>query len=411
MPKPKQYELKPKFNANGKQLKPEKRWMIKGYLGLDPKTGLDKYTTLRGYETAQEARDAFETAVYEFKHGMNQVSGKSVPTVQEAYDMWYPIHKVQVRAATRKSIDQQFRLHILPAFGKYLINQLTLLDIQPWLNDLTQQYRSASVILGRLKLLMEFAGTMGWITVNPTQMARVPHNLMPKTKHPENNLYTTEELKAFSAALDQEAANNGLLGIERRAFFRVLISTGVRRGEAEALTWDNIDFANKTISITKTAIPKLKGENEETNELTGAPKTKNGFRTLRVGDDVLSVLMQWRNAGYKAPTGNWVFTSTHAPHTRISYTVPEFWMGRICKDYKLRRITVHGLRHTKATLMAEDNINPADIAGTLGHANAKFTMEHYVHNTQAGINNASDKYDELLEKTIWSQSGHKHETA
>ncbi|WP_407895059.1 tyrosine-type recombinase/integrase [Lacticaseibacillus sp. N501-2] len=401
----KKYKLKPKKSIDGKTLKPEERWMVKGYLGIDPKTGLDKYTTLRGFETKRSASDAYEDAVYEFKHGKYEKVVK--PTIREAYEMWFPLHKDLVRPSTQQSIQQQFRLHILPEFGDYFVDQLTLLDIQPWLNRLNQKYRSVSVIFGRLKLLMKFCGSMGWITNDPTSMATVPRTNKAKSNHPDNNFYSIEELNLFSAALDREAQTGGKQGIERLAFFRVLISTGMRCGEAQALTWDDVNFSARTISINKTALPDY-GEGEH----VGEPKTKNAYRTLKVGEDVLRALMLWRNNSKPSADGRrWIFVTQYGKCKRVGHELPKYWIKGICKRNNLRRITLHGLRHTKATLMVEANINPADIAGTLGHANPEFTMSYYVHNTQDGINNASDEYEKLLQKVIWSKSGHKNENS
>lgn len=400
----KKYKLKPKKSIDGKTLKPEERWMVKGYLGIDPKTGLDKYTTLRGFTSKKSAADGYDDAVYEFKHGLRQATPKR-PTIREAYESWYPMWKDTVRPATQRDAKQNFEHHIIPDFGDYFVDQLTPMDIQPWVNKLCRKFVTGPTIFGRLKMLLKFAGGMGWITINPAAMITIPHDRKRTSNHAQNNVYSIDELQQFSDALDREATALGTPAIMRRAFFRVIISTGVRRGEAIALTWDDVNFRDKTISITKTVLPKYNGVPES----IGEPKTDHGNRLLKVGDDVLGSLMQWRNRQEPNAADNWVFTSRWEQHPRISYLLPQRWMELICERNNLRYITVHGLRHTKATLMAEDDISATDIAGTLGHSNSKFTVEHYIHNTQAGLNNASDKYNELLTKTVWSKSGHKNE--
>lgn len=399
----KKYKLKPKKSIDGKTLKPEERWMVKGYLGIDPKTGLDKYTTLRGFETKRSAADAYDDAVYEFKHGLRKEETVS-PTVRDVYKRWFPLYVENVKPATIKSTEASFRLYILPKFGNYLVDQLTLLDIQPWVNEICKKYVFGPTIYRRLARLLKFAGNMQWLDHLPTEMVIIPRDRKRTSNHVEDNLYSLEELRQLTDVLDQEAVKFGKAGIEHRAYFTLLISTGMRRGEALALKWKDVNFSAKKVSIYKTALPDSLVE----GDAIGAPKTHEAIRQLTVGDKELGALLTWKNALPKTiDNDDWVFTSNLHPHKRVAYQAPYDWLAQIIKRNKLRPISPHGLRHTKATLMAEANINSADIAGTLGHADQRFTEAHYIHTTKDGLNNASKKYEQLLENTIWSKSGHK----
>lgn len=403
MPKPKQYNLKPKFDADGKKLKPEKRWMIKGYLGLDPKTGLDKYTTLRGYETAQEALDAYEDARYEFKHGLRQ-ERMEAPTVQQVYEKWLITYKDTVRPQSAALTVERYEQHIKPTFGKYLVNEITLFDIQPWATKICKEFITGQAVCGLLHRILKFAGAMGWITIDPMSMLAYPRVDKPKSNHIKNNFYTTEELRAFVAALDDNVAHGKKYAVECRTLFLFIASTGTRAGEAVGLRWSDIDFDRHEVTIQRTALLN--------SQKTGPTKTESSNRLLALNPVVTAALSDWQERqavmGFTAPGTDWVFTATTAPFGRLSLNSIARWMRLVCERHNLRRITPHGLRHTKATLMAESDVNFADIAGVLGHKNAKITAQAYIHTTRDGLDNAEKIYSKILSESVWSKSGHKN---
>ena len=132
----------------------------------------------------------------------------------------------------------------------------------------------------------------------------------------------------------------------------VQLNTGLRIGELLALTPNDVDFANKTISITKS-----KSQN---GELT-APKTVSSIRTIEVSDVVLNILRDFITAK------KFIFN--------INYTT-------VRKMLKKLNITSHIFRHTHVALLIESGVPIKVISQRLGHADINTTLSIYTHVTK-----------------------------
>ena len=177
-----------------------------------------------------------------------------------------------------------------------------------------------------------------------------------------------------------------------------MATTGLRRGELMAIKWTDIDFNSQTLTVARA----LKRGNQGAN--IGHTKTKTSARTVSLDDAAIVALNIWRqkqatwfSQQQKQIVGPdvWVFSSRDDPIEYLSENTPRRWMVELSDEYNIRRITLHGLRHTKATLLAEAGANPQDIAAILGHTNGKFTMAKYIHPTRSGVQAAETLFDEF----------------
>ena len=132
----------------------------------------------------------------------------------------------------------------------------------------------------------------------------------------------------------------------------VQLHTGLRIGEVLALTPNDVDFKNKTISVTKT---KLKN-----GEIT-SPKTLSSIRTIEVSDFILKLLLD--------------FTSNKEYIFNIGYTYLSLVLSRI-------NINSHIFRHTHVALLIEAGVPVKVISERLGHSNINTTLSIYTHVTE-----------------------------
>lgn len=161
----------------------------------------------------------------------------------------------------------------------------------------------------------------------------------------------------------------------------LLFSAAIRRSELLGLQWSDIDFKNKTISIQRSLqITKEKGL------IIEKPKTAAGYREIAVGIDVIAALQKLKSERNNPP---FVFT-TEAGTVYHPRNFSRIFAG-IEKQSEVS-ISLHGARHSTATILAEANISGSDLAGFLGHSSAAFSMTRYVH--------PSKKANKKLEKTI-----------
>ena len=157
-------------------------------------------------------------------------------------------------------------------------------------------------------------------------------------------------------------------------FFEILYFMGLRQGEAQALTWKDIDLQNGKLSITKTLTTKIKGE----KWTISVPKTKNSVRVLPLTEKLLNDLntMLEEAKKYKDFSNNWFIFGKIKPFPETTIQVHK---NKYCKLAKVEQIRIHDFRHSCASLLINKGASVALVSKWLGHANITITMNVYVH--------------------------------
>ncbi|MFZ2258641.1 MAG: site-specific integrase, partial [Clostridiaceae bacterium] len=180
--------------------------------------------------------------------------------------------------------------------------------------------------------------------------------------------------------------------------FRVLIYSGCRKSEALALTWNDINFNESTISISKTLANGL-----DNRLIVQSPKTKTGKRVISMDPQTLEILKNWKKlqAEYMLKLGFNVMNKKQAVITNLKngYINPQKIgqvMKKICTRSGIRLITPHGLRHTHCSLLFEAGATLKEVQDRLGHADIKTTMNIYAHVTEKKKEETAVKFAEYL---------------
>ena len=173
----------------------------------------------------------------------------------------------------------------------------------------------------------------------------------------------------------------------------------MRRGELLGLKWPDIDWERSKISIVQTLTI-----NSEGISLKQATKTKSSRRSIAISDKVKEVLnthqSRQKNELKILGTHNkdkLVFTSTNGTAINPSNLDRQF-TSLITKN-ELPELSIHGLRHTHATLLLKAGVHPKIVQERLGHASIKITLDLYSHVLPDMQEEAAVAVDHLLEKT------------
>ena len=164
--------------------------------------------------------------------------------------------------------------------------------------------------------------------------------------------------------------------------FRLLAFSGMRIGELIALEWSDVDFFRKTVSINKTLTLDKGGKST-----IGSPKTASGNRTIMLDDATMNALQKWRAEQSRRiiylgkPKNDLVFPSEHGSY--LVNSVIQYWNEKIAEKQGLRKISLHGFRHTHASLCFEAGLTMQDVKERLGHSNISTTMDIYTHVTKS----------------------------
>ena len=174
--------------------------------------------------------------------------------------------------------------------------------------------------------------------------------------------------------------------------YLIALYTGLRGGEIFALTRNDIDLKNKLLTINKTVSVDING-----NPVIGKTKTSNGKRTIVINSKCEPVLKE-AIANMIPNDKNLLFCKEDGSIINRSMTNSE--LRRICEKLKIKKVSLHALRHTFATRCVEAGINLKAIQGFLGHADIQTTMNIYAEAQDDFKRNEMAKFDRYAEGVI-----------
>ncbi|WP_086348061.1 tyrosine-type recombinase/integrase [Candidatus Enterococcus clewellii] len=352
-----------------------KAWQFQTYLGINQATGKEIRTTRRGFGTKKEAQLELNRLLVDFEK--NGLQKKEKITYQELYDEWILQYKNTVKESTFVKTKRIFENHILPYFGDMRMESIEIKHCQKAINLWSKNLKRFKMVMNYSGMIFDYAIRIGLISLNPTKLVTRPV-IKEVIEEKEANFYTKEELTLFFNCLEKE--NEPKI----YSLFRVLAFTGMRKGEALALTWNDINFEQQTITISKTLT-----RGEESKLIIQTPKTGNSKRVVSIDDKTLTILKQWRKTqkkqyfflGYNTIKKDQLLFS-NLQNDYLQPTVTRKYIKQVCSKYDLKEITTHGFRHTHCSLLFESGASIKEVQDRLGHSDIQTTMNIYAHVTQ-----------------------------
>ena len=369
--KPQKYKLK-----NG-----EERWQFQIFIGRDSITGKQIVKKRKGFKTSVEATIAYAKMLEDRENGAFSFDALSAEnmTITSLYEKWHQEYASSVEASTLSKTESYYLNHILPDIGSHKVREITPGELQTQLNKWATEAKSG-IVWGRyLKRLFQYAQLHEIIFRNPFDVVTRPRQINTTRERKFENFLNSNQLERFLDYWSKQSIN-------QYAYFRLLAYTGLRRGEILALTWHDIDFNKRSLTVNKSV--GLDYRNHETNMYLKQVKTGSGNRTLSLDPKTLEIM----NA-YKAVAPN---NSNNiiwpGKHIYMDFNVPERWLQKMRKDLPeedndLTHVSLHGLRHTHATLLFEQAARHGKAAPIkavqkrLGHADVAMTLQIYTHVT------------------------------
>lgn len=352
-----------------------KFYRFRVYAGVDEMTGKKKYIKRAGFKTKAEAKKELVKLEYDVSNG-NYFKPKDVKTVRDVYDLWIEQYSYTVKESSIYIIKNHFTSRILPMIGSYKVDDLTLGICQRAVNE---WYKARPATFNMLVVyasrLIEYAIKLELTDKNHFKRVTKPRR---KPKRSDRNFLDVNELKQFLAIAEKKS-------LQRYTLFRVLAYSGMRIGELLALTWDDVSFSDNTINVTKTLSLDPNG-----NTIIQSPKTASSKRLLDMDSETMQILKRWQitQASYllkrginAMDKGQAVFINPQNKH--LTSAGVRGWCNAIIKaSDSLPNVTVHGFRHTHATLLFSAGASAKEIQIRLGHSNIATTLDIYMHLTR-----------------------------
>lgn len=280
-------------------------------------------------------------------------------------------------------------MHILPTFGEKQINDISPVECQNLVNNWFEVgYVKYKAFLNQTSRIFDYGKRMMLCDDNPMERIIRPVNHDRPKRTMSDNFYDLDELKHFFECLyddDQPLAY---------VFFRVLAFSGIRKGEALALTWSDIEFDKKSISINKTLT-----RGDKARLMIDDTKTYTSRRTVSIDQKTLTILKKWQfeqrhdmfMLGFNtAQPDQLVFANDSNEWFQPSK--PRVWLEHVISKYDLKHITVHGFRRTFACLSFEAGLSIKEVQTQMGHKNFQITMDIYTTVTKKKRSQLGGKY-------------------
>lgn len=222
---------------------------------------------------------------------------------------------------------------------------------------------SLRAIFTTLKSCLSDAQRYGIITDNPCLRVRLP--LEPAA---ELDSWTTDEVRRFLA---------GTSGSRYATLWRLLLATGMRRGEALGLQWGDLDLAAGRLRIARAML----ADSRRGAILYGAPKNRSSRRTISLDSGTVDALERWRalrarEGGAMGPSDT-VFTLADGS-PMLPATVSDTWRREV-RRIGVRAIPLHGTRHTHISHLLSAGEPIAHVSARVGHATSAMTLRTYAH--------------------------------
>ena len=384
----------PKLKSKTVKGREYKYYEAKCTTGYDSLTGKQIQRTITG-KTKKAVVEKYKKMQSEVDLGTYTTPTKM--TVSEWLDIWLNDYCKKVKPRTLDSYMTNCKIHIKPVLGKKMLSALTALEIQRFLNNLTNtktgqplSAKTVNNVHGTLHKALARAKKLGYISKNPADAEYIER---PKITAPEINPFEDDDVTKLIEELSGNPYRNVIL---------TMLFCGLREGEALGLSYDTIDFDNHTIRI----VQQLQ-KNRLTKQYEIVTPKNGKSRVLCVPDYVISMLREqqqeqetMRKQAGKGWNNQWnlVFTREDGRHL-CPQTVYCNFKRRVkaigCADRR-----PHDLRHTfaVASLQAGDNIKT--VQGNLGHHNAAFTLQTYAHVTDGMRRESAAHMNSYIDKVM-----------
>ncbi|MEK3757848.1 tyrosine-type recombinase/integrase [Paenibacillus sp. FSL P4-0338] len=320
-----------------------------------------------GFNTRKEAEQALAKVLADMGRGSYIEETKE--TVQEYFTKFLELKRPNLRPGTVKTYKWLIGYHIIPQLGQIPLTRLTPHHLVTMYEKLRLDGGLSPQSINHVHKVLHdgLATAVRYETLNRNVAALVQPPKIPKAK---TNVWTDVELVTF---LEYSKPY--------RYYMIILLAAtcGLRRGEAIALRWEDVDFTKGTIKVAQSYVRGEKGHAFQ------EPKTKAGIRTIALPQMTIDALKHQKVLQAKDKLAAGVKYTDHGLVSQTKNGLPinpyyfeARWLDMLRKS-GVKCIRFHDLRHTHASLLLLQNVHPKIVSERMGHSSVGITLDRYSH--------------------------------
>jgi integrase len=291
---------------------------------------------------------------------------------------------------------------IYKAIGYMRMDKINTRTLQKFINDISDEnnpegrtYLGKKLSAKTIKLHLSLISNIFNYAIKQQMISNNPciNVTLPAPDKKECEIYTVEEAQKLLTLLSKEHENE----LKHVLFFSMAMFTGFRRGEILGLEWKDFDFYSKIVTVCRTS-----NYYEKVGTYTDTPKTKKSQRCLRLNDDLIALVLKfrdWQNKERERLGSKWVETDrlfTQWNGLPMGHNSPQLFFKRFCKNNGMRYVNVHSWRHFFASALINSGLDVVSVQNCLGHVSPLVTLGTYSH----AFNKANARATEAISSTI-----------
>lgn len=373
------------------------RWHPIVYMGRDPVTGKKSYREGKGYATRKEAETVLNRLLSELDNG-TYVPASTVTLADYIHTLWLPTIKSRIKETTYSGYASAVGRYVVPLLGHLRLQDISPahingayskmltgdLPLPPRRTRLERKSRrphhprenrplSPKTVHNTHLLIHKIMGDAmdaGLISRNPATRAKPP-----RPSKPEITTWTAEQLNAFLRSVEEDP----LYGL-----WHLIAMTGLRRGEALGLRVEDVDFSGQYLAVRQNLVHVESGnvafttpKNHRARTISLDPETMGllRYQKMAVTEERLKWGEGYQDLGLMFPSENGMPRRPDTTSKRFQSAVHR----AVANGVVPRGLTLHGLRHTHATIAIAAGVPVKIVSERLGHSSPAFTMAVYQH--------------------------------